>query len=622
MIICSESTSQLPFQLKSPSSKFKCSIARYRQRGCTLGDNVVNLVLRYNGRVDNIAIDADNGSKQESMHGPDGRHLIPVDRRMGERVMKSFLNACGLKGPLQFVVESEGAEGGELRPLHQPFALIGRDPRADLVLDHARVSRRHVYFQVIEGRAFWVDLESRTGTRADGDLRKSGWLADGQTLRVGPYAIQRFVIDNQTGNDRPQVKPALVAPFVAVAYNHAPLPEVALEFLNGPSQAMAWPVRRVMSLIGSAGGCKFRLTDASVSRFHASFLSTSAGLWIVDLLGHGGITINEAPVRFSQLADGDLLGIGRYQIRVRCRLRGQGSSSRVPDRSFTKAFTRLSRPERVSNELKSADWTATALPSVPGTEVANLAQFPMAIPAHSSLSNAEVIASAPTFPLKLASSDVTESLLVPLVNQFGLMQQQMFDQFQQAMGMMMQMFGTMHREQMETIRAELDRLHDLTEEVHALNKELANRTQERSPTVSSASAIAPRDLVKSVTTEPSASAKAKASGASSDPKVAQADATSVIELPSFTSSVAEQQLSSGTGVYNSPPPSSKLPAAHTSPGEFQESNLRSQGKTDATNAPVDSEQDSIVWLHQRIMILQRERETRWQKILKLLPGVS
>jgi hypothetical protein len=32
--------------------------------------------------------------------------------------------------------------------------------------------------------------------------------------------------------------------------------------------------------------------------------------------------------------------------------------------------------------------------------------------------------------------------------------------------------------------------------------------------------------------------------------------------------------------------------------------------------------NSVAWLHQRIMTLQRERETRWQKILKLLPGNS
>ena len=35
--------------------------------------------------------------------------------------------------------------------LDQPHALIGRDPRADLVLDHEQVSRRHAYLQQIEG---------------------------------------------------------------------------------------------------------------------------------------------------------------------------------------------------------------------------------------------------------------------------------------------------------------------------------------------------------------------------------------------------------------------------------------------------------------------------------------
>ena len=38
--------------------------------------------------------------------------------------------------------------------------------------------------------------------------------------------------------------------------------------------------------------------------------------------------------------------------------------------------------------------------------------------------------------------------------------------------------------------------------------------------------------------------------------------------------------------------------------------------------PADSERDSIMWLHERIMALQQERESRWQKILKLLPGMS
>ena len=87
-------------------------------------------------------------------------------------------------------------------------------------------------------------------------------------------------------------------------------------------------------------------------------------------------------------------------------------------------------------------------------------------------------------PVNLTQSDLTESMLVPLVSQFGLMQQQMFDQFQQAMAMMVQMFGTMHRDQMEVIRAELDQLRELTEEFHALKNELAKRTQNQSEPIS------------------------------------------------------------------------------------------------------------------------------------------
>jgi pSer/pThr/pTyr-binding forkhead associated (FHA) protein len=534
--------------------------------------------------------------------------------------MKSFLTACGLADPLQLVVESQSAEGGELRLLHQPFALIGRDPRADLVLDHARVSRRHLYFQVIEGWAFWVDLESRTGTRADGASQKSGWLGSGRSLCVGPYIIRRFVGDNQIGNDPPQSKPPLVAPLVAVGYSHASLPEVALEFLNGPSQATAWPVRRVMSLIGSASGCKFRLADASVSRFHGSFLRTSAGLWIIDLLGQGGITVNEVPVRFSHLADGDLLRIGRYQIQVRCRFGRQGPAKELPDRAGAKAFARPRRRERVSNGFKSPGLAAPAVPFVPGTEVATQAQFPLAIPARSSLANVEMMPSETTFPLKLAPSGLTESTLVPLINQFGFMQQQMFDQFQQAMAMMVQMFGTMHREQMEVIRAELDGLRDLTEEFHALKNELANRTPERDTASSSAPKIALDGLDRTIATEPMASAKVTAEE-SSGLKVTQADARSVIQPPIPASSIPEQQSSPGAGP-SSLPPASKPPAAQPPAEKIQESSLRTQAKTNGTSDPVDSERDTIVWLHQRIMALQHERETRWQKILKLLPGVS
>jgi pSer/pThr/pTyr-binding forkhead associated (FHA) protein len=521
----------------------------------------------------------------------------PGSRSHRQSVMKSFLTACGVDDSLQLVVESQSANEGELRLLYQPFAVIGRDPRSDVVLDHSQVSRRHVYLQVVEGRAFWVDLESRAGTRSERKSQKFGWLEGGRTLCVGPYVIRRFIGDSQA--ESTQAELLRDTPLVAPTYSHAPSPEVALEFLNGPSQSMSRPVHRVMSLIGSASGCKFRLTDPSVSRFHGSLLRISAGLWIVDLLGQRGITVNEVPVRSSRLADGDVLRIGRYQIRVRCRLRGQESGNGLPDRGQAMLVPRLPRQDRASNSLKFPDWAVAATPFEPGPGGAKEAQVSLPIQAVSSFPKVRVMPSDATLPVSLAQSELAESMLVPLVNQFGLMQQQMFDQFQQAMAMMVQMFGRMHCDQMEVIRTELDQLHELTEEFHALKNELANRS--RAETASTPVAA---------TSEPSNGLGVTPVGPSP-----------VISPSSLTSSTPGQRSSLEPRLSPTQPLSSPPVALPTSE-QRQEPGLCSSTRPNGAGLAANSDRDTVVWLHQRIMSLQRERESRWQKILKLLPGMS
>ena len=202
------------------------------------------------------------------------------------------------------------------------------------------------------------------------------------------------------------------------------------------------------------------------------------------------------------------------------------------------------------------------------------------------------MASDAIFPsLKLVPPEFAESMLIPLFNQFGVMQQQMFDQFQQAMAMMLQMFGTMHREQMEVIRGELDQLHNLTEEFHSLKNELAIRTQKEGETPTSLAGTVAQCLEQMVATKLGTPAVTETPQEVSDTRPAQENATSAEVLSSEAS-------------HESPSASSREKAAG------------------AMAATADSERDSIVWLHQRIMSLQRERETRWQKILKLLPGGS
>jgi predicted component of type VI protein secretion system len=533
--------------------------------------------------------------------------------------MKTFLNVCGLDDSLRLVIERPGESAVESRRLSQPFALIGRDPRADVVLDDEQVSRRHVYLQVVDGQAFWVDLESRTGTRGDGEFQKSGWLDAGQTLGVGPFVIRRSAGESRIGTDR-RGEPTRVAPFVAVPHDPAMLPQVSLEFLNGSSKATEWPVRRMMSLMGSASGCKFRLTDSSVSSFHASLLRTSVGLWVVDLLGHDGITVNEVPLRFSHLVHGDRLRIGRYQIRISYRDPHQEPGAGSADRARVAAIAHPPRHEKASNGLMIPAQKAAEMASNSGVIGANGLELPMASQALSPL-KFEATAPGITFPLQLATGEVSEAMLVPLVGQFAVMQQQMFDQFQQAMAMMFQMFGTMHRDQMAVIREELDRLRDITEEFHALKKEMAERTQAQNSTAASGPGVTSGNLTGLGVTEPLVSPRTAPSERANGLEAGRRDANAAVRPPSSASNIPGYPRST-TPPLSATSATLKTPAGQPPSERPRASGEQPEAKSDGTRAPDNPERDSVLWLHQRIMTLENERETRWQKILKLLPGAS
>jgi pSer/pThr/pTyr-binding forkhead associated (FHA) protein len=535
--------------------------------------------------------------------------------------MKSFLAACGIEDSFQFVVESQDGTESRVRLLYQPFAIIGRDLRADIVLDHVDVSRRHVYLQVIDGRVFWIDLESRTGTHSEIEAQRFGWLDGGQAVCVGPYIIRRLVGDRRVANRHDPGRLGRDSPLVARPVTHATQPEIALEFLNGPSQSMLKPVHRVLSLIGSASGCKFRLTDSSVSRFHGSLLQTSTGLWIVDLLGQKGITINDVPVRCSRLVDGDIVRIGRYQVRIRHCTSTQGSAAGFFNVRHN-VLTKVAHNGRTPVGLAPTNSTAAPLPFASSRladerEPISLPVAPMSIPP-----KFDLVRSNATLSVDFPQSDRTESILVPLVNQFGMMQQQMFDQFQQAMAMMIQMFGTMHRDQMEVIRTELDRLQELTEEFHALKNELAERTREKAQPASCQSEFDSASLDQSIAMEPKTSSPPLFAKPKPEPRSIEVGptqrhplsrpqtATIMKQEPPSEPQTLSNQASSNSAIHN--PLSSPSPKTASQASE----------RPSASSPSSDSDRDTVLWLHQRILVLQRERESRWQKILKLMPGMS
>ena len=67
-------------------------------------------------------------------------------------------------------------------------------------------------------------------------------------------------------------------------------------------------------------------------------------------------------------------------------------------------------------------------------------------------------------------------------------------------------------------------------------------------------------------------------------------------------------------------PSRSTPLAAPPPDQTRPGSV-SPG-TPGVPGPSNPEHDAVAWIHQRIMTIQSERETRWQKILKVLPGMS
>src|SRR5271166_5979557 len=144
---------------------------------------------------------------------------------MPDRALDLFRDACGLRAPWTLEVRDPRVAGGYLpHQVQHPFALVGRDPQAELVLQDAQVSRRHAFLQAVGGRILCIDLHSRTKMRFEGESgqRDRGWLAPGHDLWIGPYAMRLG------GEGFPSLRSADAAPLSSLdidAADSRPLPQ-------------------------------------------------------------------------------------------------------------------------------------------------------------------------------------------------------------------------------------------------------------------------------------------------------------------------------------------------------------------------------------------------------------
>ncbi len=397
--------------------------------------------------------------------------------------MDLFLRACGANGPLLLDVEEQGQRAR--RSFDQPYVLVGRDPRADLVLDHPEVSRRHAYIQVVEGGVYCVDLESRSGTHWTSSPARSGWLDPHQGIRIGPYTIYAPAMPASLPGQPEPPSPLTVCP----ASSDEPL-DVLLKFQLKMTEPTLWRMRRMLVLVGNSPRCKVRLADPSVSRYHCGLLRTTAGLWVVDLLGRGGVTVNGASIRSARVQNGDELGVGYISIRVRFEKPAPGSRAWTPDPDLASNLAVVSALNRPGAwEPAPASWIEPPSQS------------------------AEILTERLT-----SNGDIPASALVLLMNHFSQMHQQMLEQFQQSTLTMFQMLTNTSGPL--AIRDELNRINQVSQELQDLKAELAAKQPGLSSTAPLSALPAPGpDVAPPASSPPPEPAALESRGGSAAPPV-------------------------------------------------------------------------------------------------------
>jgi pSer/pThr/pTyr-binding forkhead associated (FHA) protein len=419
-----------------------------------------------------------------------------------------FLGACGADGPIEVHVENTARQEVVRHLLPQPFLVVGRDPLADLRLVDGDVSKRHAYFQVIGGSVYCIDLQSRTQLHWAHGPGRLGWLTPTQAVRVGPCKIQL------TGGVPPDPlnKFHKWNPLTTFPPGQGPQPDVILESLDSSHRPVRWRMNRALVLVGQSEDCKLCIREGTVSQYCCSLVKTPAGVWVVDLLGRSGTFVNDKPVRWSYLHEGDSLRVGGVVLHVRYE------------------------------------------------------------------SNRPVTTVSPRQALGMPlGNDAAASLLGPLASQLALMQQQMFDQFMQALLAMGQMFGQLHRDQLNLIQEELTKVQQVNQNLQLLHMELARREVGRGDGANFRLGGA-RPELEARPPSPSAS---EGNGA-------------------HRSSNGEATTSANGGNQLQPPAPERPAKAHW---------------------PCDtSAQDVHAQLSQRVMALQQERESLWRQLLDRLLG--
>jgi hypothetical protein len=334
----------------------------------------------------------------------------PLAKIMNKLSKHSFFRACGGSRPIKLLLENRETGAQDLFVFEQASILVGQHPFADIRLQHLDIGQRHLYLQLLDGQLFGVAFPGEKPTHWGDFVQTCGWVD--QEMRFGAFALR--VVEGIAQ----ECAVSRADPMVSSPNG---VPPICLEhrWLD-PQRTFRGIVNRSLSLVGNAELCKFRIRSNRVSSLHCSLVRADHGVWAVDLSG-GGVLLNGAAVSIALLEEGDLLQLGAIPFYIH-----YGTA--------------------VANEPKAL---AAAQPKA-------LVKAPRQ--------------AASTMDMIEPNQEAFERMIGPVLDRFTAFQNQTFQQFQDLLGNVMQMFGSMFQQQQEFVREEMQRYNHLTDEINRLRQ--------------------------------------------------------------------------------------------------------------------------------------------------------
>lgn len=195
--------------------------------------------------------------------------------------------------------KTDGSDYRLLSDHYYPF-LIGKNAENHCVLGNASVEDYHAMIIYRNGDWHIIDLITATGVTQGGQQVKSSKLRSGDILKIADYELN-IRIENTDG-DILLSKKRLISSHILVQ-------------VEGPEIAKTYELKQYRTTIGRAPDNAVRIDDPTISSHHAYIEKSKNHLVIYDKKSTNGLFVNLNRVEQSELNNGDLIGIGRSELR-------------------------------------------------------------------------------------------------------------------------------------------------------------------------------------------------------------------------------------------------------------------------------------------------------------------